>query len=1324
MGLWAFFLYICDMNRTCRNIMKMGKSVFGAVVAVVFVFTGVLSMAGAPTLPETDLSWKNVTVEGRASASHCLLLDSRGIVWVGTNSGLCWYDGIATHDVNEDKLLGAQIYAMVEHGRRLYLGTNHGLLSLDYDSGEVEFMGKGTPKEIRCMLLVGNELWIGSLYGVYIVDLDEGCGVDVTAGLPHKSTYSMLRDTRGIIYAGTFNGLAKWDSVKKTFSAVKSRPSVHKHQNLFVNCLMESDDGSYLYVGTEGVLYKYHIAGDCWDNIPELDGNNIKSLARVDTGHLLIGTDNGVYDAYLDTVKHYRHDSRQSNTLADNEIWCLLTDNDRNVWAGHDRGFSISSHSNTLRTLRLSSLAKTGDGNEIHCILRDSRGGLWLGGTNGAIRLHGGEATKWYRHDTQVNSLSHNRIRSIDEDRAGRIWLSTDAGLNRYDRERDQFDVFHVTDSAGTHGTNWVYTMKEDAGSYWVGGFLGGLHRVSKSKFDLRGGVVYSDLSLNADKGAPASESRRLENDLVNDVIVDPKGNVWILLFRDDVLACYDPCGDAMTRYDIFEMSGSYPSRIGKDRQGRIWCVFNGGAVIFDGNGGYKITRFADATEDEAVTALGAVGDDMWISTRSNLWKIEGKTSRASVLPIPQKAYTAIYEDTATNRVFLGGIDEILEINLANLSADSGHRGIQFVLVNTPDGKTGRYNPQASGEEITIPYGGNLSLIVSSLDYSPEGVHRYMYKLAATRKDTVGGWTMLPEGVNTISFTDLKMGDYELLIKRVGMTDAPVAIPLNVKAPILLSWWAILIYGLLAVGMIYGIVAYFQRKDQRRFREEERKKTLESIERKLTFLSDISHDLKTPLSMILGPVSLMKEKSKEPETRKALEIVYDNAVRLNNMIHKTIELHHLEDADDSLLILSTFDVVEFCKGVFETFKENHPDKNFIFHTECSELFIEGDAVKFESVMTNLFSNACKYSEEGATITCGISKQGDNVEIVVSDDGVGIEETDQPLVFQRMFRAPSTSKLREGTGLGLYLIKKYLELMKGTINLYSKKGQGTSFIITLPITGKEVARKSDNSIGDDKDKPKILIVEDNAEIYSFISTLLGGEYTVLSADNGRSGLAIASSFLPDLVIVDEMMPIMTGLEMCKRMKQIPRLSSIPIIMLTAKTDNQTENESVKLGIEVFMQKPFEPNVLFGRIRHLLKSRDEIREKIRIQTITETKPIEAESAAEKQLAKVAKIIEENISDPDLNVNFLCERSDIPQKQLYRLIKKYVGIAPLDYIRRVRLQKAAMLLAQKRFTVSEISYMVGFKTPSYFAKCFHAHFGVNPSMYKSDDDNVSNG
>lgn len=992
-----------------------------------------------------------------------------------------------------------------------------------------------------------------------------------------------------------------------------------------------------------------------------------------------------------------------------------------NIWTGHERGFSMASNSTSIRTIKLSTLANSGEGNEIHVIHRDSKDNLWLAGTNGVIKLSDGSKPCWYQHSATPNSLSHNRIRSILEDSENQIWLATDAGINRFNEDANNFDVFHIIDENGEHNSNWVYALIEDGDYFWTGSFLNGLHSISKSKLKDKGGIIISDYSLNAETEFP--DGKALSNNLVNNIIKDGRGNIWILLFRDNMLTKFNPDTKTLQRFDIFNLTGGYPTNMSIDRQGRIWCAYKGGVIIFNKNDSYEIIKFPYTNSDETILALGQVGEGMWVSTQNNVWSIDGHSLNTALLPIPQKSYTAVYEDTVNNKVYLGGTDEILEVDKSIIGNGFDFKSIKMVLNDRGTGLLNLSDIEGGCKKLDIPYGGSFTLVVSTLNYSPESIQRYMYKLTDSPDDTVGEWIVMPEGANSISFSDLKMGDYTLLVKTVGSPISPIAIPITVNPPLLMSWWAICVYILIAFFSVYWIIWFTRKRNLRSFREQERQAALENVEKKLTFLSTISHDLKTPLSMILGPVSLMKEKAKDAESKKSLETIYDNAVRLNNMIHRTLELQHLEDTDENLLIISTFDVVEFCKGVFEVFQENNPQKKFIFHSSCPQLLIEADAVKFESVITNLLSNACKYSDEGATISLGISSRDNEVEIVVSDDGIGIADIDQSLVFQRMFRAPSTSKLHEGTGLGLYLIKKYLELMKGNINLYSKEGQGTSFVVTLPLSEKVLPISNKNNSNEDSNKAKVLVVEDNLQISSFITEVLKNDYTCLVAENGRAGLAIAASFLPDFIIADEMMPIMSGLEMVKRMKQHPRLSSIPIIMLTAKSDNKTENESIKLGIDVFMTKPFEPTALLGRIKQLLKSRTEIKEKVRIETITEAevKPIEAESINEKSLAKIAKIIEENISDPDLNVNQLCEKSGIPNKQLYRLIKKYIGTAPLDYIRSVRLQKAAVLLSQHRFTVSEISYMVGFKTPSYFAKCFQNQFGVKPSQYQSDDEAI---
>lgn len=1276
----------------------------------------------ASQLPVFDLSWKNIVVDGKKTAVYCLFKDSHGIMWLGTNSGLFFYDGSSTHPVGETELFGTQIYSIIENNNKLYIGSNNGLLLYDYASGKVENCPIPTPKEIRTLLLVDSNLWIGGLNGISKLDLKQNDIRDYSIGLPHRSVYSILRDSRGIIYVGTFDGLARWDSQSEKFRPLKIRISNSNHlqTSLFANCLLESNDKESILIGGEGALYKYTPINEHWENIALLGSNNIKSLAKGDNGHILVGTDDGVFDLYKDNANHYRHDSRYELSLGDNEIWCLHVDQQNNIWAGHERGFSIASNSNVIRTIKLGALTHSGEGNEIRSIYRDSRKNLWLGGNNGVIRLAYDSTPHSYRHVKTLNAISHNKVRAIHEDKDNVIWLATDAGINRYNTNLDNFDVFYVTDEKGEHVSKWVYSLVEDGDYFWIGTFLNGIHYVKKNKFNTSEKYIIANRSINVD--AKTSKDLGLSNDLINDMLRDKKGNIWILLFRDNILTKYNPVSKKVDKYDIFNMTKGYPTNICQDNNGQIWCAFKGGAVVFKDNGKYDVVKFPHTNSDETVLAIGSVGENVWVSTQSNVWKIDGHTLQTTLLPIPQKSYTAVYEDTVSNKVFLGGTDEIIVVN-NDINGKSGdYKTIKMVISARGADELRLADLSESVKEITIPYGGNITLVVSSLDYSPESVQRYMYKLAESPKDTLNGWIVMPEGVNTITLSGLKMGTYHILVKPIGSPAAPISIPLTVEPPLALSWWAILLYVLIVIAVVYWLVWYMKKKNLRDLNEQERQTALENVERKLSFLSTISHDLKTPLSMIIGPVSLMKEKVTDLESKKSLETVYDNAVRLNNMIHRTLELQHLEDTDENLLIFSIFDVVDFCKSVFEVFKENYQQKKFIFHSSCPQIFIEADAVKFESVITNLLSNACKYSDEGATISCGITKGENEVEIVVSDDGIGISDIDQSLVFQRMFRAPSTSKLKEGTGLGLYLIKKYLELMKGNISLYSKEGQGTSFVVTLPISDKAMQSHKEESVSD-SNKPKVLIVEDNIQISNFIIEMIKKDYTYLSAENGRSGLAIAASFIPDLLIVDEMMPIMTGIEMVRQIKQHPRLSSIPIIMLTAKSDNKTENESIKIGIDVFMAKPFEPMALLGRIRQLLKARTDIKETVRIQTIAQAKvkPIEAETVNEKMLAKIAKIIEENVSDPDLNVNLLCEKAGINSKQLYRLIKKYMGLTPLDYIRRVRLQKAAMLISQRRFTVAEISYMVGFKTPSYFAKCFQNQFGVKPSMYQSDNEKV---
>jgi DNA-binding response OmpR family regulator/anti-sigma regulatory factor (Ser/Thr protein kinase) len=410
-------------------------------------------------------------------------------------------------------------------------------------------------------------------------------------------------------------------------------------------------------------------------------------------------------------------------------------------------------------------------------------------------------------------------------------------------------------------------------------------------------------------------------------------------------------------------------------------------------------------------------------------------------------------------------------------------------------------------------------------------------------------------------------------------------------------------------------------------------------------------------------------------------------------------------------------VVEFVKSIVDSYVEAHPERHFVFTAPDVPFTTEWDAVKMESVLNNLLSNACKYTADDATIGCSVTAADSSIEIKVSDDGFGIPKDEQALVFQRMYRSSRTADMKAGTGIGLYLVRQYVEMHGGTVSVESRENIGTTFTVMLPLAIGQAHAEAVSSPASSSGRAKILIVEDNLSIADFIKDILSPSYDCQIASNGRAALALLSTFRPNLIITDEMMPVMTGLEMCRRIKAMPAFASVPIFMITAKDDNDTETGAVKLGIDNFLTKPFEAPLLLALVARKIQSREEIKTSLRLESITDAAPIVAESQSEKQLDAVTRAIEKYIDDSELNVNFLCEKTGYSSKQLYRLIKKFVGVTPVEYIRQIRLKKAAMLLENHDFTVSEVMYMVGFSSPSYFSKCFAAQYGCTPSKYKGE-------
>lgn len=653
-------------------VMKINKVLFQIIMLFV-VSCSVSEVAGNVIFTSDNshaLTWHNVDVDGRRSAVFCIYPDSRGIVWVGTSRGLFLYDGSTSRRVGGKALSGSQIYAIVEYADRLYIGTNHGLKVYDCGSGKTEEPVSGDVGEVRCMSRKDSHLFVGGLNGVYCMDLRSGGMKNISSGLPHSSVYSLLIDSRGVIYAGTYAGLARYDAYASRFYKVDSPVFAKSSKSAFVNCMVESKDGRTIYVGTGEGLYTYQPSHERWGSVGGLSGAIVKSIARNASGEILVGTSDGLYYDDAGTLSHYKRDTRNSGSLSGDQIWCVMTDKDDNIWLGTEHGMSIASNSSVCRFIKISSL-----------------------------------------------------------------------------------------------------------------------------------------ISLRMGK--------ELSNNYVNSMVADKDGNLWILIYDDSNIYRYNVTGKNIRRIDVRKVSGGMPSHMCLDSRGRLWCAYDGDALVIDRNGGTVDVKFPHTGDDAAVLTMAPVGTGVWVSTLNNMWNIDGNTLVPSAVPVPRYAFTAIWDDAGSGKVILGALDEIVEVDKASLSKALEIGTVRLVM-ECPEGDDIRLNNLVGNPAgLSVAYDKNVSLLVSTLDYSPDVVQHIEYRLVRKSSDGSEEWIAMPEGAGMISLTGMSPGDYDIQIKTVGSPQSPVVIPLRVGYPYYLSVWAVYLYVLLLLSVIGCILWYVRRRGMR-----------------------------------------------------------------------------------------------------------------------------------------------------------------------------------------------------------------------------------------------------------------------------------------------------------------------------------------------------------------------------------------------------------------------------------------------------------------------------------------------------------------------------
>jgi DNA-binding response OmpR family regulator/anti-sigma regulatory factor (Ser/Thr protein kinase) len=713
--------------------------------------------------------------------------------------------------------------------------------------------------------------------------------------------------------------------------------------------------------------------------------------------------------------------------------------------------------------------------------------------------------------------------------------------------------------------------------------------------------------------------------------------------------------------------------------------------------------------------------DHIWISTIDGIWVVNKQTAEIQNVDIPNKLFTAGFYDPTADVIYLGASDELAFFSPSLREKEEATHPIILTALyvngklHHPEKRSIRYV-----NELQLSYDqNNLSVEFSDLQYASRQGNKFVYRLEGV-DDT---WNILRPQTNHIAYQKLEYGAYRLSIGKLDLSGNPAATPCVAEFHIMPPWYYTLpakcIYILLIAGLLLWTFNFFRVKNNLRIERIEKEKTLELSGLKIDFFTNVSHEFKTPLSLILAPVSKLLQDIKDPAKKSQLETVQQNALKINSLIRQVIDFNR-SDAIAPGLILSKVEFVAFARSLFSVYEEGYKEKKltFRFAANKEKIYLLVDILKMEAILNNLLTNACKYSEAGVVsllVTCREDKQ--QLEVAVEDTGIGIPSREVAYVFKRFYQSSKTAKDREGTGIGLYLVKAYTEQHQGTVSIQSEENKGTTITVTLPL--REEAELSDNLpvASGSADAPLILAVDDNPDIADFIRKTLTPRYRCEVAYNGKQGLEKCLRLSPHLIIADVMMPVMDGLEMARRIrKQLPA-STTPIILLTAKDDKSTELESIQLNVNAFITKPFEPEMLLSRIEQLLRQEQLMQHKLRVEALAQPKTVEIADPDEKFLSEVTSIIEDRMDDPELSVNSLSRISGVGAKQIYRKVKQLTGLSPVEYIRSVRMKKAAILLSQKKFTVSEVMYMVGFSSHSYFSKCFQAEFGEVPGKYADE-------
>lgn len=1057
----------------------------------------------------------------------------------------------------------------------------------------------------------------------------------------------------------------------------------------------------------------------------------------------------GYYDYNTAAFVSTNEDVLGNQAVFPQRVYKMHYDESGVIWlATEERGLmKIVIQDNSFRRDHLSNIARLGDDVEVRSLLFDSNGRLWVGTKGGDLftKTKAGYGTPPIEN-FPTQGLSG--IYSLFEDRVGRVWIGTkEHGLfiaSPTDSTRKSYTLTNYhTENSGLP-INQVYSiLNDDDGTIWLGTFGKGLVQVTQEKGIFR----FTPIALDVPDYPTGSFER------IRHLAQDDYGNIWIASTYG--LIVRDKKGGTLVFRDSYDQKNSIAANdiqyLFQRSNGEIWvCTAGGGISRATGNPFVDVT-FTNYTEENGLSndyVLSGAEDsegNLWFATEAGISKyLPNSEQFFSFDAFQGQSGFAFSEKTVTKSSFgeiiWGTSKGVVFSDPIALSNNKTQANLVFsrLLVNN---KEAMPDPEIRGQERNVQYAdrivlahdqNNISIDYNIIDHRHEH-HNYLYRLKGL--DTT--WQS-NQKLNRVTFTNLKPGNYVLEVK--GQSDlydkSPFkSLPIVIRPPWWQTWWAYSLYTLFFIGAIVVVVRVLSTMIILKNKVEIERKVAEV---KMNFFTNVSHELRTPLTLILTPVKqLLSSEKLSLQGKQYMDMVYRNATRMETFVDQLLDLRKIQE-NKFQVQFETFDMVTLCRQVVDSFRPTATERRIDLQASlpADSVLIQGDENHIETVLFNILSNAFKYSPDATEIVFSLSQdqEGGLIHIQVSDQGCGVDEGMLDTIFELFYVEDKvTVKNSKGTGIGLALTKELVDMHHGGIRAFNNTDRGLSVVVTLPIQQdgttivprvQSLDKVSENielvktvdKQSDSIEKPAVLIVEDNADLRDFLAIQLGEHYTILVAEDGVEGLEIVEQQQPDLIVSDIMMPRMDGITMLEEIRRNVAISHIPIVLLSAKHAVESQIEGMRYGADFYITKPFDTAFLLSSVDNLLRRRTQFFSTMveRRELVLKPSDIIITDGDEEFLKNVLQVVEERMCNPDFSIDMVADGLHMSRNTFYKKFKSLTKLAPVEFVRDMRLQRAYQVLEDGQSTVAEVAYMVGFNNPKYFSTCFKDKFGVSPKEF----------